>query len=81
MMKRVFLWALSLLLSVPLWGQNEVSGYEVTGFMPTYTEQIKSLLTYPLAWQNAGIGDFGEWRTQARGKVYELMQNLPPVEM
>lgn len=76
--------ALSCLLSVfSLCAQTstervEEKRYEVTGFMPVYTEQMQEMLTYPLAWQNAGIDDFDQWRQMARQKVYELMQNLSP---
>lgn len=78
-MRKIFCLLLGSLLSlVAMQGQTEGNRYEVTGFMPTYTEQMKQLLTYPLAWQNAGIDDFGSWREQARQKVYDLMQNLPP---
>lgn len=78
-MRKIFCLLLGSLLSlVAMQGQTEGNRYEVTGFMPTYTEQMKQLLTYPLAWQNAGIEDFGVWREQARQKVYDLMQNLPP---
>lgn len=57
---------------------QDTTRYEVIGFMPVYTEQMKSLLTYPLAWQNAGIADFNIWRNRARTKMLELMEILPP---
>ena len=70
--------ALTVVLSALTSRAQEQQRYEVTGFMPTYTEQIKSLLTYPLAWQNAGITDYAQWQQTARAKVLELMENLPP---
>lgn len=83
-MKRKKMWALlaCLLPISTIWAQTEEPSaekrYEVTGFMPVYTEQMQQMLTYPLAWQNAGIENYGQWRQTARQKVYDLLQNLPP---
>lgn len=51
--------------------------YEFTFDLPRYVEQLKKELTYPLAWENAGIADFGEWRDKARSKVFECMMAPP----
>ncbi|MCD8185880.1 MAG: dienelactone hydrolase family protein [Rikenellaceae bacterium] len=35
-------------------------------------------LTFPLAWENAGITDFDAWKRVAREKLFECMSALPP---
>jgi len=54
----------------------DTSVYELKRMMPVFSEKMKAELTYPLAWENAGIENFEVWRTTARKKVFELMQNL-----
>lgn len=51
--------------------------FEFTFDLPRYVEQLKKELTYPLAWENAGIDDFDEWRQKARAKVRECMMTPP----
>ncbi len=51
--------------------------YEFTFDLPRYVEDLKDELTYPLAWGNASISDFDEWRSVARGKVFECMMTPP----
>lgn len=36
--------------------------YEFTFDLPRYVEELKTELTYPLAWGNSPISDFGEWK-------------------
>ncbi len=57
---------------------NDTVRYEVLKSMPAYYEQLRSQLTYPMAWQNAGIRKFNVWRAKARQTVFDLMGNLPP---
>ena len=47
--------------------------------MPSFYEQLKQSLTYPIAWGNSPEKDFGKWREQAREKLLECMQPAPPV--
>ena len=53
-------------------------GFEIRKSMPNFYEELKSQLTYPLAWQNAGVKKFDVWRAKARQTVFDLMGNLPP---
>lgn len=52
--------------------------FEFSFDLPVYVEQLKKELTYPLAWGNSSITDFGEWKKAARAKVIECMM-APPV--
>ncbi len=58
--------------------KNDTARYEVLKTMPAYYEQLRSQLSFPMAWQNAGIRDFNVWRAKARQTVFDLMGNLPP---
>ena len=51
--------------------------YEFTFDLPRYVEQLKKELTYPLAWGNSDIKDFGEWKSVAKAKVLECMMTPP----
>ena len=51
--------------------------YEFTFDLPRYVEELKTELTYPLAWGNSPISDFGEWKKAARAKVLECMMTPP----
>lgn len=56
--------------------QNRDS-YEFASEIPTYVEQLKRELTYPLAWENSGIRSFPKWKKRARAKVFECMLTPP----
>ena len=51
--------------------------YEFSFDLPRYVEELKKELTYPLAWGNAPVDDFDEWRSLARAKVFECMMTPP----
>ena len=51
--------------------------YEWEGEIPTYVEQLKQELTYPMAWGNSPIKNFSKWKKEARGKVFECMMTPP----
>ena len=51
--------------------------YEWDGEIPTYVEQLKQELTYPLAWGNSPIKKFSKWKKEAREKVFECMMTPP----
>jgi dienelactone hydrolase len=52
--------------------------YEVEGFMPSFYEKLKDMLTFPDAWDpNAGI-PFDTWRAKARSILFSCMEILPP---
>ncbi len=59
--------------------ESAYAGYEVQDNMPSFYEQLKQSLTYPMAWGNSPEKDFGKWREQAREKLLECMQPAPPV--
>ena len=52
--------------------------YEFMRNLPVYADSLIAGLDYPLAWQNAGITDFREWRQVARQKVFDCMLEAPP---
>jgi dienelactone hydrolase len=52
--------------------------YEFTRNLPAYADSLIADLTYPLAWGNSSIKDFGEWRKAARQKVLDCMLTPPP---
>ena len=51
--------------------------FEFTFDLPRYVEQLKKELTYPMAWGNSDIKDFGEWKSVAKAKVFECMMTPP----
>lgn len=69
--------ALCLLAVLPLEAQRRTR-YEFKRNLPVYADSLIADLTYPLAWGNSGIKDFGEWRQAARQKVFDCMLTPPP---
>ena len=51
--------------------------YEFSFDLPTYVEQFKTELTYPLAWGNSKTHNFSKWKRQAKAKVLECMMASP----
>lgn len=51
--------------------------YEWEGEIPTYVEQLKKELTYPMAWGTSPIRNFKKWKKAAREKVFECMMTPP----
>ncbi len=51
--------------------------YEFSYDLPTYVEQLKTELTYPLAWGNSKTHNFSKWKRQAKAKVLECMMASP----
>ena len=77
---KLLLFAL-LLSALTLPSEAQVSDtlpYGVSRNMPTFYQQMKAQLTYPLAWGHAKTRSFQKWKRQAREVVMECMQNLPP---
>ncbi len=58
--------------------ESEYPTYGIQKAMPSFYEQLKQQLTYPMAWGNAPIKKFDKWRTEARSVLIECMENLPP---
>lgn len=59
--------------------EKAYAGYEVQDNMPSFYEQLKQNLTYPMAWGNSPEKDFSKWREEAREKLLECMDPAPPV--
>ncbi len=51
--------------------------YEWEGEIPTYVEELKKELTYPMAWGNSPIKNFKKWKKTARQKVFDCMMTPP----
>lgn len=58
--------------------QEDTIRYEVLNTLPSYFKQLKSQLSYPMAWGNSSIKDYSIWRDAARLQLYAQMGNLPP---
>lgn len=52
--------------------------YGVVKNMPKFYTELKQQLTYPMAWGNSPVREFGAWRIEARQVLTECMQILPP---
>ena len=52
--------------------------FEFRRNLPVYADSLLKDLTYPMAWGNSPITDFGEWRHAARQKVFDCMLTPPP---
>ncbi len=57
---------------------QEKRGHEIERDMPLFLDSLKTEFTYPMAWGNSDITDFGEWRTAAKAKLAEEMLLPPP---
>ena len=66
-----------LLLAVPAHAQKR-SKYEFSRNLPVYADSLIADLTYPMAWGNSPIKDFGKWKEAARQKVFDCMLPPPP---
>ncbi|NDV57180.1 dienelactone hydrolase family protein [Bacteroides sp. 519] len=67
---------LLLALTLSLNGQN-AQNHEVTNNMPSFYQELKQTLTWPLAWGNSPITDFTEWRKEARKTLHECISPAP----
>lgn len=59
--------------------QQQSERYIFEGRVPTpyFIDSLQKENTYPLAWGNSPIGDFGIWRSTARAKLAEEMLTPP----
>ena len=53
-------------------------GYEVIGNMPSFYEELKQNLSFPMAWDNFNTCRYARWQRKARAKVLECMCPAPP---
>ena len=51
--------------------------YEFDSSLPRYVEDLKTELTYPMAWGNSPVKNFGKWKQMARQKVFDCMMTPP----
>lgn len=52
--------------------------YELERNLPVWYEQVKTRLTYPMAWGKSPIRNFQKWRKAARQKTMECLLTPPP---
>lgn len=64
-------------LALPLYAITPCAGYETTRDMPLYYESLREELTFPDAWGNSDIADYGEWREYARSLLLDCLQYSP----
>ena len=77
-MKRLFALFLSGMLCSTMIAQQTSKTYEFEKDYPVFLDQIKSELTYPMAWGNSPIQDYATWRDSARAVVFDAMLTPPP---
>lgn len=51
--------------------------YMFDGAFPVFLDTLQAEMTYPMAWGNSGIKEFGMWRAAARSKLVEEMLTPP----
>ena len=79
-MKRIFVYGIMTCLSSTMaFAQTPQrrEAYEWEGEIPTYVEQLKQELTYPMSWGSSPIKNFSKWKKTAREKVFECMMTPP----
>jgi len=78
MFKRLFQIILPCLILTLTTSAQKREKYEFMRNLPVYADSLIADLTYPLAWGNNDIKDFGEWKQTARQKVFDCMLTPPP---
>lgn len=58
---------------------SRYQGYEVVNTMPSFYEKLRESLTFPMAWGNSSIKDFGKWREEARKVLLDCLKPSLPV--
>ena len=76
-MTRMLVFICAISISVNVMAQKREK-YEFMRNLPVYADSLLADLTYPLAWGNSDIKDFGEWKRAARQKVFDCMLTPPP---
>lgn len=77
MLKRLIISSLIACVSVVAVAQGQAEKYLFDGAFPVFLDSLQSELTYPMAWGNSDIKEFGLWRSAARSKLREEML-MPP---
>ena len=76
-MKQILVFICALCICMNVMAQKREK-YEFMRNLPVYADSLIADLTYPLAWGNNDIKDFGEWKRIARQKVFDCMLTPPP---
>ena len=76
-MTRMLVFICAISISVNVMAQKREK-FEFMRNLPVYADSLLADLTYPLAWGNSDIKDFGEWKRAARQKVFDCMLMPPP---
>lgn len=58
--------------------QTDTIAYGLVNNMPSFYQQMKQQLTYPMAWGHSPEKNFKKWKKEARSILMECMQNIPP---
>ena len=77
MLKKLIILSVIACLSVTANAQKQAEKYVFDGAFPVFLDSLQAELTYPLAWGNSDIKEFGLWRSAARNKLREEML-MPP---
>ena len=67
------------LFGMMIHAQQKTNAYEFEKDYPVFLNQIKSELTYPMAWGNSSTTNFDEWRQEGRNVVFDAMLTPPPI--
>lgn len=83
-MRKTIFWGallLSFVFVLPVHAQKKPlqkrDKFEFSFDLPVYVEQLKTELTYPMAWGNSLVKKFDKWKIEARKKVFECMMAPP----
>ena len=76
-MKQILVFICAICICMNVMAQKREK-YEFMRNLPVYADSLIADLTYPLAWGNNDIKDFGEWKRIARQKVFDCMLTPPP---
>lgn len=78
-MKLITILCISLFITLTAQAQcPDTARYELIKNMPTYYEQMKAQLTWPLAWRHCSELSFNDWRAKARQKLDSCLLPVPP---
>ena len=76
-MKQMLVFICAICICMNIMAQKREK-YEFMRNLPVYADSLMADLTYPLAWGNSDIKDFGVWKRTARQKVFDCMLTPPP---
>ena len=56
---------------------KEYIPYGMSDNLPTFYEELKESLTFPMAWRNSNTSDFKKWKADARNRTLSCMMTPP----